>query len=74
MIVLNSVSNLDRVVLLAHKNGYQKIRTWLDNDASGKESLGKLIELVNCSVEPQNHRYLGHTDVNECYLSTGKIF
>lgn len=73
-IVLNSVSHLERAALLIHKNSYENIRVWMDNDNAGKQSLARLIDMVKCDVEPQNHRYLGFNDVNAAFLGTGKLF
>lgn len=61
-LILNSVSNLDKAIPLLAK--YEKINSFLNNDAAGKDARNRLLRL-NLPVENISERFSDFKDLND---------
>lgn len=67
-LVLNSVSNLPRVISYLHENGIDSVRAFLDNDQAGRQTL-KSLESAGISVEDMSRHYARYKDLNDYHVA-----
>lgn len=67
-LVLNSVSNLPRVIDYLHEKGIDAVRAFLDNDQTGQQAL-KSLQSAGIKVEDMSRHYSGYKDLNEYHVA-----
>ncbi|MDO5074365.1 MAG: toprim domain-containing protein [Bacteroidales bacterium] len=67
-LVLNSVSNLSRVIAYLHENGIDSVRAFLDNDQAGRQALQSL-QSAGIKVEDMSRHYSRYKDLNEYHVA-----
>lgn len=76
VIILNSLSFLQRTKELLTENGYSEIFLWLDNDTAGSKAMIRLSEWAEnypgLTLREMNEVYAPFKDVNEWYINTLK--
>lgn len=65
IVVLNSITMLDRVLGDARLEGYEKINVFFDNDEAGKRALTEIKKAYGEKVKDYSHIYDGFKDFNE---------
>lgn len=70
-LVLNSVSNLPRVIDYLHENDIDSIRAFLDNDSSEHQAL-QAIQSSSIKVEDMSRHYARYKDLNEYHVAQCK--
>ena len=67
-LVLNSVSNLPRVIAYLHEKGIDSVRAFLDNDLAGRQAL-KSLQSAGISVEDMSRHYARYKDLNDYHVA-----
>ena len=70
-LVMNSVSNVARIVRYLNDRHLPHIRTFLDNDDAGRKAVGELIN-AGFKIEDMSVHYKDFKDLNEFYVSRGR--
>lgn len=72
VIVLNSISNLEKAFPYIRDYPYTEIHTWFDNDLAGEkatQAFKSLAAEMNVKHRPKNEIYAPHKDVNAWHLA-----
>ncbi|WP_036932156.1 toprim domain-containing protein [Prevotella sp. HUN102] len=70
-LVLNSVSNLPRVIDYLHEKGIDAVRAFLDNDQAGRQAL-QGTQSSGIKVEDMSRHYSQHKDLNDYHIAQCK--
>lgn len=70
-IVLNSVSNVHRVVTYLREHHIGCVRAFLDNDEAGRRAM-QVLQSAGMSAEDMSRHYGGYKDLNEYHVSRQK--
>ena len=65
VVILHSVTSLDRAVSYLRSQNYPQIRTYLDNDKAGHQATERLKEAFGATLLPQGEAYAPHHDLND---------
>ena len=66
-LVLNSVSNLPRVIDYLHEKGIDAVRAFLDNDQAGRKAL-QTLRSAGINIEDMSRHYSRYKDLNEYHV------
>lgn len=67
-LVLNSVSNLPRVIDYLHEKGIDAVRAFLDNDQAGRKAL-QTLRSAGINIEDMSRHYSRYKDLNEYHVA-----
>lgn len=70
-LVLNSVSNLPRVIDYLYEKGIDAVRAFLDNDQAGRQAL-QGTQSSGIKVEDMSRHYSQHKDLNDYHIAQCK--